>query len=170
VSDSSAPALDESFASPPGSDEGHPRGHPASNLIDGAWVAAATGSTYERRNPAAPTQLIGPIRDSGRPDVEAAARAAHAAFTGWAQRPGGDRAAILDAAARLAHQRAEELARAISHETGKPLREARAEATRVATTLRYLPRTPGYRAVNSMSSRPRPARCTRCAGPWESWA
>jgi acyl-CoA reductase-like NAD-dependent aldehyde dehydrogenase len=134
VSDTSAPALAESFASPLGSGEGHPRRHPASNLIDGSWVAAATGSTYERRNPAAPNQRIGPIPDSGRPDVEAAAQAAHAAFTGWAQRPGAERAAILDAAARLAHQRAEELARATSRETGK----ARAEAKRVATTLRYV--------------------------------
>jgi alpha-ketoglutaric semialdehyde dehydrogenase len=137
VSDISAPALVESVASPPGSGEGHPRRHPASNLIDGSWIGAASGGTYDRRNPAAPTQLIGPIPDSGPPDVEAAARAAHAAFTGWAQRPGAERAAILDAAARLAHQRAEELARAIGRETGKPLREARAEATRVATTLRY---------------------------------
>ena len=119
------------------SGDGHGRTEAPLNLIDGSWVPAITGGTYERPNPADPTQLIGRFPDSGPPDVEAAARAAQAAFNGWAKLPGSERAAILDAAARLAHQRAEEIARAISHETGKPLSEARAEATRLATTLRY---------------------------------
>jgi aldehyde dehydrogenase (NAD+) len=113
------------------------RTHAARNLIDGSWVPAATTSTYARHNPANPTELIGHFPDSGPPDIDAAAGAAEAALDSWAQRPGAERAAVLDAASGLAHQRAEEVACAITHETGKPLREARAEATRVATTLRY---------------------------------
>jgi alpha-ketoglutaric semialdehyde dehydrogenase len=63
--------------------------------------------------------------------------AAQAACAGWASRPGSERAAILEAAAKLAHERAEGIAHVITLETGKPLREARGEAARVATTLRF---------------------------------
>jgi acyl-CoA reductase-like NAD-dependent aldehyde dehydrogenase len=147
----------------------------ARNLIDGSWVPAATNNTYERHDPTRPTELIGHFPDSGPPDVEAAARAADAAFEGWAQRPGAERAAILDAAAWLARQRAEDIARAITHETGKPLREARAEATRVATTLRYfaadawLPRGQLYEqsaTTGHVYTRRRPLGVVALVTPW----
>jgi acyl-CoA reductase-like NAD-dependent aldehyde dehydrogenase len=109
----------------------------ADNLIAGEWVPAITGRTYERPNPAAPHQLLGHFPDSGRADVDAAAEAAQSAFAAWSARRGAERAALLAAAAGLAHERTEEIARDMTRETGKPLREARAEAARLATTLRY---------------------------------
>jgi aldehyde dehydrogenase (NAD+) len=107
------------------------------NLIAGEWVPAISGRTYERRNPAAPAELVGHFPDSGRADVAEAAGAARSAFATWSARRGAERAAVLAAAAGLAHERADEIARDMTRETGKPLREARAEAARVATTLRY---------------------------------
>ena len=109
----------------------------ADNLIGGDWVPAITGRTYERRNPAAASELVGQFPDSGRADVAAAAAAAQSAFAAWSARRGAERAAVLAAAAGLALKRADEIARDMTHETGKPLREARAEAARLATTLRY---------------------------------
>ena len=94
-----------SAASPLPSGDGHQRTQAARNLVDGSWVPAATRGTYERHNPARPAELIGRFPDSGSPDVEAAARAAEAAVEGWGRRPSAERAAILDAAASLAHQR-----------------------------------------------------------------
>ncbi len=64
MSDVSAPARGEGLASRLRSGEGHPQPQLARNLIDGSWVAAVTGSMYERRNPAHPTQLTGPLPDS----------------------------------------------------------------------------------------------------------
>jgi acyl-CoA reductase-like NAD-dependent aldehyde dehydrogenase len=109
----------------------------AGNLIAGDWVPAISGRTYERRNPADLSGLVGHFPDSGRADVMVAAEAARSAFAGWSARRGAERAAVLAAAAELARDRAEEIARDLTRETGKPLREARAEAARLATTLRY---------------------------------
>jgi alpha-ketoglutaric semialdehyde dehydrogenase len=109
----------------------------ADNLIAGDWVPAISGRTYERRNPAAPSELVGQFPDSGRADVRVAAEAAQAALAGWSARRGAERAWVLAAAAGLAHERADEIARDMTRETGKPLREARAEAARLAATLRY---------------------------------
>jgi alpha-ketoglutaric semialdehyde dehydrogenase len=157
------------------SGDGHRRTQAAYNLIDGSWVPAASRRTFERPNPAQPTELLGPFPDSGPPDVEAAALAAQAAFTGWAHRPGAERAAILDAAAGIAHQRAEEIARDITHETGKPLREARGEAARLATTLSYfaadawLPRGELYAqsvTTGHVSTRRRPLGVVALITPW----
>ena len=106
------------------------------NLIGGSWSRAATGRSFERHNPAAPSEVVGRFPDSGRLDVDRAVGAAGGA-SDWLERPGSERAAILMAAAELADARAEELARDMTRETGKPVREARAEATRVAATLRY---------------------------------
>jgi alpha-ketoglutaric semialdehyde dehydrogenase len=114
-----------------------PRPSRADNLIAGELVPAISGRTYERRNPAAPSHLLGRFPDSGRADVAAAAEAARSAFAAWSALRGAERAAVLAAAAELALERADEIARDVTRETGKPLRESRAEATRLATTLRY---------------------------------
>jgi acyl-CoA reductase-like NAD-dependent aldehyde dehydrogenase len=109
----------------------------SNNLIAGEWVSATSGRTYDRPNPAAPSELLGPFPDSGRADVEAAADAARSAFPAWSARRGAERSAVLLAAAELARERAEDIALEMTRETGKPLREARGEAARLETTLRY---------------------------------
>jgi aldehyde dehydrogenase (NAD+) len=123
---------------------GEPRGGSpaAENLIDGVWGPAASGATFERRNPANPDEVLGPFPDSGPRDVEDAAVAAEAASADWARRPAAERAPILLTGAALAQERAEAIAHVITRETGKPLREARGEAARVATTLRYFAADP----------------------------
>ena len=69
-----------------------PRSNRADNLIAGEWVPAITGRTYERRNPAAPSDLLARFPDSGRADVAAAAEAARSAFADWSARRGAERA------------------------------------------------------------------------------
>ncbi|MGH7657515.1 MAG: aldehyde dehydrogenase family protein, partial [Gemmatimonadales bacterium] len=46
------------------------------NLIDGEWVASRTGATFENRNPADGTDLIGRFPDSDAADLKAAVKAA----------------------------------------------------------------------------------------------
>jgi alpha-ketoglutaric semialdehyde dehydrogenase len=109
----------------------------AGNLIDGRWSGAAGARTFERRNPADPFAPPGRFPDSGRADIDRAVRAAQAAFSNWASRPASERARTLTAAASLAEERAEQWAVDLTRETGKPVREARAEAARVGATLTY---------------------------------
>ena len=89
---------------------GDPGSRRADNLIAGEWVPAVTGRTYERRNPAEPSDLLGHFPDSGRADVAAAAEAARSAFAAWSARRGAERATVFAAAAELAHERADEIA------------------------------------------------------------
>jgi acyl-CoA reductase-like NAD-dependent aldehyde dehydrogenase len=53
-------------------------GKPATfgNFIDGEWVPAASGKTFENRNPADGNELVGVFSDTGPEDVERAVAAA----------------------------------------------------------------------------------------------
>ena len=53
------------------------------NYIDGQWKGAASGRTFENRNPADTSELVGTFADSGPEDVEEAVAAAREAFPRW---------------------------------------------------------------------------------------
>jgi acyl-CoA reductase-like NAD-dependent aldehyde dehydrogenase len=108
-----------------------------SNLIAGEWRPSASGETYEKRNPARPSEVIGEFPASGEADVQAAVEAAAAAFPGWSGTPAAGRGAALDKAADLIDARVEEIAQDMTREMGKPLREARMESARAAAIFRY---------------------------------
>lgn len=95
-------------------------------FIDGKWVGAAGGSTFESSNPATGDRL-GTLSDASAPDARAAVVAAAAAQAGWAKRTVYERSSVLYQAHRLLTERAEDLARLMTAEQGKPLRAARNE-------------------------------------------
>jgi aldehyde dehydrogenase (NAD+) len=107
------------------------------NYIAGEWRPSAGGDTYEKRNPARPDEVVGEFPSSTREDVDLAVQAAEDARREWARGPIARRAAVLTAAAALIEKRAEAIARDMTREMGKPLREARLEAVRAAQILRY---------------------------------
>lgn len=107
------------------------------NFIGGEWLESRTGRTYEKHNPARPSELIGELPASGAEDVEAAVAAADAAFRPWSRLPMAQRAAVLTNAAAAVEARVEDLARDMTLEMGKPLRESRLEAARAAAIFRY---------------------------------
>jgi acyl-CoA reductase-like NAD-dependent aldehyde dehydrogenase len=107
------------------------------NYVGGAWQAARSGNTYEKRNPARPAEVVGEFPASGAEDVDAAVEAAAAAFPGWSGMPAAGRAAVLMRAADAIDARVEEIAQDMTLEMGKPLREARLEAGRAATIFRF---------------------------------
>jgi NAD-dependent aldehyde dehydrogenases len=100
------------------------------NFVDGAWVPAASGEIYTKVNPMRPGETVGEFSSSSEADAEAAVAAAHAAFADWAALPMARRGGYLEAAANILAGRVEEIARDMSTEMGKPLREARGEAGR----------------------------------------
>jgi len=110
---------------------------PPANLIAGEWRASESGNTYEKHNPARPDEVVGAFPSSEQADVDAAVEAAVTALPGWAGLPIAKRAAVLSAAAALIEERAEAIARDMTREMGKPLREARLETGRSAAILRF---------------------------------
>ncbi|MGE5273218.1 MAG: aldehyde dehydrogenase family protein [Verrucomicrobiota bacterium] len=107
------------------------------NFVGGQWQPSRSGRTYEKHGPWRPSETIGEFPASDAEDVDAAAEAAAAAFPEWSRRPAAQRGAILVAAADAIERRVEQIARDMTLEMGKPLREARMEAARGAAILRY---------------------------------
>jgi len=107
------------------------------NYVGGAWVPSASGATYSRVNPMRPAETVGEFSASTEADVDAAVAAAGAAVAGWSSLPAARRAEYLTAAAAALEARAEEIARDLSTEMGKPLREARGETARASQILRF---------------------------------
>ena len=93
------------------------------NFIGGAFVAAASGKTFESRNPADARQVVGVFQDSGADDINAAVAAARAAFPAWQALPAPKRAEILFRAAALLRERKDEYSRDMTREMGKVLTE-----------------------------------------------
>ncbi|WP_137931747.1 NAD-dependent succinate-semialdehyde dehydrogenase [Mesorhizobium comanense] len=95
-------------------------------FIDGAWVGADTGATFEVRNPATGA-VLARVADLAAADVERAILAAERAQGDWRQRPAKERAKLLRAWFDLITAHTEDLAQLITAEQGKPLYEARGE-------------------------------------------
>jgi len=94
------------------------------NWIGGEWVAAASGKTFENRNPADKDDLVGVYPMSDERDVNAAVAAAKKAFPIWRDTPAPRRAEVLYAAGEILKRDKEKLARLMTREMGKVLAEA----------------------------------------------
>ena len=105
-------------------------------FINGAWVDAIGGETFEVTNPAT-GETIGQVPDGGAADATAAIDAAHAAFPSWSTTTAYERADILMRAWELMNERAGELAELMTTEQGKPLRASRFEVGYGADFLRW---------------------------------
>jgi aldehyde dehydrogenase (NAD+) len=112
-------------------------GTQARNYVGGEWRESAGGETYEKRNPWRPSEVTGVYPASTVEDARQAIDAASQAFPAWAALPAAQRAAFFGKAANALEARAEQIARDMTAEMGKPLRESRLEALRAATILRY---------------------------------
>ncbi|BCB78245.1 hypothetical protein Pflav_046550 [Phytohabitans flavus] len=81
-------------------------------------------------------EIVGEVPSHGPSDADDACKAAAAAL-GREDFPQHARALVLDRTAVLLGERAEELARLITAETGKVIKDARVEVARAAETLRF---------------------------------
>src|SRR5256884_4957553 len=108
------------------------------NFIDGEWVEASTGETFENRNPADTRDVIGIFQRSGKADVEAAVDAAKRAFRKWRLVPAPRRAEIVYRAAEMLMERKEDYARDMTREMGKILKETRGDVQEAIDTAYYM--------------------------------
>jgi aldehyde dehydrogenase (NAD+) len=109
----------------PASTEPQEHAQPATylNFIGGEWRASASGDTFDNINPAHPDEVIARFQKSTTADVDAAIAAAGAALPAWRALPAPQRGAIILRAALLLEARQAELAREMTREMGKALRE-----------------------------------------------
>jgi alpha-ketoglutaric semialdehyde dehydrogenase len=108
------------------------------NFIDGEWVEASTGQTFEDRNPADTRDVVGIFQRSGKADVEAAIAAAKQAFVRWRLIPAPRRAEIIYRAAEMLFERKEDFARDMTREMGKILKETRGDVQEAVDTAYYM--------------------------------
>lgn len=95
-------------------------------FLGGQWVGAETGDVFDVANPA-DSEKIGSVPDMGRADALRAVAFAQEAFPAWKAQTGKERAAVLHKWFELIRAHAENLARLLTLEQGKPLAESRAE-------------------------------------------
>ena len=107
------------------------------NFIGGEWVDSESGKTYQVKNPAHKTTVVGEFQSSTRVDASRAIDAASASLAAWADTPAPQRASVLSRALGILERRGDELARSITVEEGKPLPDAQGEVKRAMNIIEY---------------------------------
>ena len=93
------------------------------NYIDGHFVSAQGGETFDNVNPAT-GELISRVEVALQSEVEQAVRSAEQGFKRWSAMSGSERGRVLNKAAHLMRARNRELAELEVADTGKPIQEA----------------------------------------------
>src|SRR5262249_8364999 len=105
-------------------------------IIAGEQSDASGGGVSGIRTPAT-GELVDRVAAATREDVDHAIDAAQSSFRKWSAVAPPQRAEILYKAAHLLTDREKDLARLLSQEQGKPMREAILEIRRFAHTLEH---------------------------------
>jgi succinate-semialdehyde dehydrogenase len=104
--------------------------------IDGEWVDASNGATWDVINPAT-EEVIRTVPYGNGEDAKRAIQAAARAFPAWRASTAYERAAILKRAADIMRARLDDLARTSVQECGKPSAQAKAEWAVVADLFEW---------------------------------
>jgi aldehyde dehydrogenase (NAD+) len=97
------------------------------NFINGQWKDSRTRQTFENENPAFKGSTLGCFQASGTADNDEVITAAQAAFRAWRRTTVPERQQYVAEFLRLLKDSREELARIVTLENGKTLRDSRAE-------------------------------------------
>ncbi|MGM7648725.1 aldehyde dehydrogenase family protein [Nocardia sp. JW2] len=124
-------AVQEVVRSAFGSEVGH-------LLIDGEWVPAAAGSTFEVIDPGT-EEVVGRVAEAGVADVDAAVAAARRAFDEerWLRLSSAQRGVVLWRVAELLEAKSEEMARLESLDVGMPVSQAKLMLAEAVNQFRY---------------------------------
>ncbi|MBS0427722.1 MAG: NAD-dependent succinate-semialdehyde dehydrogenase [Proteobacteria bacterium] len=105
-------------------------------LIANEWVDAQGGKTLDVLNPAT-GKAIGTVAHAAIADLDRALAAAQKGFEVWRDTTVYERAAVMRRAAGLLRERADEIARLLTQEQGKPLGEAKVEVNAGAEIIEW---------------------------------
>lgn len=104
--------------------------------IDGAWVDADSGETFDVKNPAT-GEVIATLPNMGAAETRRAIEASEAAFANWRALVANDRSKVLKRWYQLIMEAQEDLAQILTAEMGKPLAEARGEIAYGASFIEW---------------------------------
>ncbi len=121
----------------------------ARNYIGGQWVDASTADTLPVLNPRH-GEPMAQVQMSAASDVDAAVKAASAAFEDWKLWPLRERAHVMYRARELMARDVDELAWLVSHENGKIFSEAKAEVEKGIECVEYGCSLPNVAAGNQL--------------------
>jgi succinate-semialdehyde dehydrogenase/glutarate-semialdehyde dehydrogenase len=102
--------------------------------IAGQWRPAADGRTIDVLNPAN-EEVVGTVAHASKADLDEALAAAERGFATWRKVPAFERGKLMRKAADLLRSRADQIARYMTLEQGKPLAEAKGEVLAGADTI-----------------------------------
>ena len=106
-------------------------------LIDGKWIAAKSGKTFESRNPAT-GELLAHVAEGDAADIDLAVAAARRAFNGpWRKMKPYERQQILLKLADLVEQNFDELSTLDTLDMGAPISRTQGNRRRVLGMLRW---------------------------------
>src|SRR6266496_3967516 len=107
------------------------------SYIDGKWIHPKSNRLVRNINPADPDDVIAEFPAALAEDAQRAIDAAQAAFRSWKNTPGPERGRVLWRAADIARRRADEIARTLTREEGKILKEAKGEVMKGISLLEF---------------------------------
>jgi aldehyde dehydrogenase (NAD+) len=101
-------------------------------------VASKAPNSFERRNPANTDSVVARVPLSTREEAKKAIVAAKGAFPSWRDTPAPARGKTLFNAARLMQEKKEELARLLTREEGKTLKDSLGEVQRATNIMEFM--------------------------------
>lgn len=107
------------------------------NFIAGKWCEAKSGQTFENRNPANWSEVLGTFPKSGKEDVDEAVSLARKGFKEWRKVPVPQRGQIMKRVGDLMVKHKEDIARGMTKEMGKVLLETRGDVQEGIDTAYY---------------------------------
>tara|TARA_B100000315_G_scaffold169331_1_gene157900 strand:- start:1632 stop:3116 length:1485 start_codon:yes stop_codon:yes gene_type:complete len=107
------------------------------NYINGNWIDASSGKTFKNINPANTNDVIGIFPDSGKADVDNAVKAAVSAYDKWRLTPAPKRGEIISRAGELLVEHKGEIAKLMTREMGKILKETKGDVQEGIDTAIY---------------------------------
>ena len=107
------------------------------SYVNGKWHTPAASKISRNINPADTSDVIAEYPLATAADVRLAIDAAMTAFASWKKTPGPERGRVLWRAANIARNRVDEIARTLTREEGKILKEARGEVLKGISLLEY---------------------------------
>lgn len=107
------------------------------NYINGTWCRSSSGEIFPDINPANTNEILGEFQQSSQKDMQEAIDAAKAAYPKWRLMPPAERAEILNKALTLMSKREDELAKILTLENGKTLKESHAEIRAAYKEMEY---------------------------------
>ncbi len=105
-------------------------------LIDGKYVPASSGTTYDIPSPAS-GEMIGRAASASAEDVNRAVASSKKAFKTWSAKTAWDREQIIRKATAYAKTKADEIGRLMAFEQGKPLNQSVVEAASSCDMIDY---------------------------------